>query len=453
MTDAESPRPLVAAGAGAAELFARLLEAKRAGRPAGLAAVCSAHPLVLQAAMQQALADGRPLLVESTVNQVNQFGGYTGMRPADFAAFLEGLRSEAGLPAGSLLLGADHLGPYPWRGEPAEQAMGKARALAAECVRAGYVKLHLDASMPLGGEAAGAPDSALVARREAELAAAAEAAFRDRRRPAHGQGDPAGAAEAGPVYVIGTDVPAPGGTSEGPAPVTPAEELAATVRLSAEAFAAAGLQDAWRRVRGVVVQPGVEFGDRSVQAYDRARAAGLCAAARALPGVVLEGHSTDYQKEEALRAMVEDGVAVLKVGPALTFAMREALFALEHVERELGVPEPSRLAEELERAMLADPVHWRGYYRGGQAEQRLARRFSLLDRCRYYWTVPPVQSALERLLANLRRQPIPWTLASQYLPAQAGRLRDGGPGGEPLELVRAAVREVLGQYARAARPA
>jgi D-tagatose-1,6-bisphosphate aldolase subunit GatZ/KbaZ len=434
------------------EPFRGLLEAKRAGRPAGLVSVCSAHPLVLEAAMRQALEDGRLLLVESTVNQVNQFGGYTGMRPADFAAFLDGIRSAAMLPPDRLLLGADHLGPYPWRGEPAEQAMGKARELAAECVRAGYLKLHLDASMPLKGDptdARGALDPGLVARREAELAAAAEAAFRA-RGPG---GSPAGAAE--PVYVIGTDVPAPGGTAgegEGAA-VTTARELLGTVDLGAQAFRAAGLEQAWSRVLAVVVQPGVEFGDQGVEAYDRVRAAELSEAARALPGLVLEGHSTDYQLRAALRALVEDGVAVLKVGPALTFAMREALFALELVEQELAPAEPSRLAEELERAMQADPSHWRGYYRGEEPRLRLARRFSLLDRCRYYWAAPPVQRAVERLLANLRRRVPPWTLLSQYLPRQAGRVREGSLSAEPLELARAAVREVLDDYGAAVRPA
>lgn len=432
--------------ASAPGLFRRLSEARQAGTPAGLVSVCSAHALVLQTAMRQALEDGQPLLVESTVNQVNQFGGYTGLRPAEFAAFLDGIRCEAGLSADRLLLGADHLGPFPWRTEPAAQAMRKACELAAGCVRAGYLKLHLDASMPLGGDALDAEgrlEPALVARREAELAAVAEAAFRG----------PVGG--AGPVYVIGTDVPAPGGTAaaEAGAAVTTAQELAGTVELAEEAFRSAGLRDAWNRVRAVVVQPGVEFGDRGLQAYDRARAAGLCAAARALPGLVLEGHSTDYQSPAALRALVEDGVAVLKVGPALTFAMREALFALELIERELAPDEPSRLGEELEQAMLTDPSHWRGYYRGPEAEQRLARRFSLLDRCRYYWTAPPVRRAVERLLANLRGQPLPWALVSQYLPRQAGRAEGGSLSPEPLELVRAAVQEVLRDYAAAARPA
>ena len=50
----------------------------------GIYSICSAHPWVLGAAMKQALDDGTPLLIESTSNQVDQFGGYTGMKPADF---------------------------------------------------------------------------------------------------------------------------------------------------------------------------------------------------------------------------------------------------------------------------------------------------------------------------------------------------------------------------------
>jgi len=133
----------------------------------------------------------------------------------------------------------------------------------------------------------------------------------------------------------------------------------------------------------------------------------LCAAARDLPGIVLEGHSTDYQSTEHLRQLVEDGAAILKVGPALTFALRECLFGLECIERELLHDRPterlSGLSEALERAMLADPAHWRSYYKGGEPELRLARRFSLSDRSRYYWTVPAVSAAVGPLLATLSK--------------------------------------------------
>jgi D-tagatose-1,6-bisphosphate aldolase subunit GatZ/KbaZ len=437
-----------------AEIFTRIVEAQKSGNPQGIVSVCSAHPFALQAALEQAREDGAPALIESTSNQVNQYGGYTGMKPADFRALVCSLAAQAGLPAESVLLGADHLGPYPWRGEPAERAMAQACALAAECVRAGYLKLHLDASMPLGGDrpdARGGLDPSLAARREARLASAAEEAFRDAERSA--------LAGPRPVYVIGTDVPSPGGVAtEGEGvPVTRAEELRSTVALCAEEFRKQDLEEAWSRVFAVVVQPGVEFGDQAVRAYDRRRAAELCRSARELPGLVLEGHSTDYQDREWLREMVEDGIAVLKVGPALTFAAREALFGLQRVEEELLAGEPgvrlSRLMETLEQAMLADPRHWQGYYIGNEREQRLARRYSLSDRCRYYWTVPEVEGSLQRLLANLKGRALPWTLLSQYLPAQSRAVRDGSLAAEPLALVRAAVRQVLRDYSWATRPA
>jgi D-tagatose-1,6-bisphosphate aldolase subunit GatZ/KbaZ len=206
-------------------------------------------------------------------------------------------------------------------------------------------------------------------------------------------------------------------------------------------------------VCAVVVQPGVEFGDQVVHPYDRGRAEALCRAAHDLPGMVLEGHSTDYQSPGRLRELVEDGVAVLKVGPALTFAAREALFALELIESELFAGDPavslSRLGATLDAAMLANPAHWSGYYPGGERDRRLARRYSLSDRSRYYWSVPEVQEAVRRLMTNLGRTAIPWPLLSQFLPVQSRRLRDGEIGGDPESLVRDAVREVLRGYSLA----
>jgi D-tagatose-1,6-bisphosphate aldolase subunit GatZ/KbaZ len=63
----------------------------------GLFSVCSAHPQVLQAAMRQALASESMLCVESTSNQVNQFGGYTGLTPGQFTEYALH-RTEGGLP-------------------------------------------------------------------------------------------------------------------------------------------------------------------------------------------------------------------------------------------------------------------------------------------------------------------------------------------------------------------
>jgi D-tagatose-1,6-bisphosphate aldolase subunit GatZ/KbaZ len=216
------------------------------------------------------------------------------------------------------------------------------------------------------------------------------------------------------------------------------------------------LQGAWDRVCAVVAQPGVEFGDHEVHQYDRGRGAALCDAARSLPGIVLEGHSTDYQPSGLLRQLVEDGVAILKVGPALTFALRECLFSLECIEREMGRGGEgplSDLGETIERAMLADPSHWHGFYRGNEAELAFARRFSLLDRIRYYWSEPAVKAAVERLFANLGARPIPITLVRHCLPHHLDAVKNGELRGEPQQLVRESVRRVIAEYSLATRPA
>jgi tagatose-1,6-bisphosphate aldolase non-catalytic subunit AgaZ/GatZ len=72
----------------AADFFRNLVEDRANGVARGVCSICSAHPEVIAAGMEQAREDGLPLLVESTANQVNQSGGYTGMRPEDFHSFV-----------------------------------------------------------------------------------------------------------------------------------------------------------------------------------------------------------------------------------------------------------------------------------------------------------------------------------------------------------------------------
>jgi D-tagatose-1,6-bisphosphate aldolase subunit GatZ/KbaZ len=403
---------------------------------------------VLRAAFEQALAERASVLVESTSNQVNQEGGYTGVKPAGFVAFVSRLAAEAGMPKERVILGGDHLGPHPWSALGAGPAMERAALMVRQYVAAGYQKIHLDASMRCADDPPDALADSVAAERTAELAAAAEAAFGE-----HPQG------AAPPVYVIGTEVPVPGGQAgdhEGP-PATRVDDARRSLELTRAAFARRGLEPAWQRVLAQVVQPGVEFGDDVVYRYRREPAAPLRAFSESQERLVFEAHSTDYQTEAALRALVEDHFAVLKVGPELTFALREALFALESIERELlarRAPERlSGLRSALEHAMCADPRHWKAYY--GEADEdtlRLRRAFSLSDRARYYWPVPEVQQAVERLLANLDALRLPSGLLRQHLP-DADEVEPEAPAeGRGARLVRRHVRRVLARYGRACAP-
>lgn len=410
----------------------------RAGKPVGVTSVCSAHPLVIEAAALQAAADGGLLLVEATSNQVDQYGGYTGMRPQDFAALVYRIVDQVGLPRAQVVLGGDHLGPNRWRDLGPADAMDRADALVTGYVHAGFTKIHLDCSMACSGDPVPLPGT-LVAERAARLARTAEKA----------------ATERGPadlVYVIGTEVPVPGGAQEtidALVPTTP-DAARATVAEHRAAFAEAGVDEAWGRVIALVVQPGVEFDHVRVVDYEPAAARQLSEVVTEHPGLVFEAHSTDYQTRTALAGLVRDHWAVLKVGPGLTFALREALFALAAIEDELvAETDRSGLVNAVETAMLADPTWWAGYYGGDPDQQRLARRYSYSDRSRYYWPDPVVSSAVERLFRNLDAAGIPLPVLSEHLPAQYRRVRAGDLSDDARALAVDHVRDVLRDYAYA----
>jgi D-tagatose-1,6-bisphosphate aldolase subunit GatZ/KbaZ len=435
MTMAESP-----AGSRIRDLICR----NRKGEQLGVYSICSAHPSVIDAGLHQAIADGSLLLIESTSSQVNQFGGYTGQTPKQFAAGVRAAAQAAGVPKGMLMLGGDHLGPYPWRDQPAGIALQKACDLVRACVLAGYEKIHLDASMSCGDDGPVLGDET-IAQRAARLCRVAEDARSDL---------PTGSPP--PLYVIGTEVPTPGGeTSSGHAPaVTTVDQLHHTLEVCRAAFEQQSLSEAWERVLGIVVQPGVEFGEKTIFAYDRRKAHALSVALpHEHPCLVYEAHSTDYQTPAALAQMVQDHFAILKVGPALTFAYREAIFALSEIEQDCCSGKRrlqlSNVREALDAAMLRNPSHWRSYYHGGENEQRVARAFSYSDRCRYYWTDSAVQKEIIKLCNGLSAARIPLTLISQYLPPEYAAIRAGRLQTEPEALIRHHICCVLGDYAAA----
>ena len=395
----------------ATDILSHLRSDHLAGRRRGVFAVCSAHHHVLVSAIRWAAATENHLLVEATANQVNQFGGYTGMNPLDFRKYVHDLAAANGLPDNRLLLGADHLGPHIWKHETAAEAMAKSVELARHFITAGFHKIHLDT----GSGCLDDPDKDLdpntTARRAAVLCKSAEEAA-DQRLDHYDR----------PVYVIGAEVPTPGGALTEPdrIEVTDTARVLLTIDRTQEHFKRTGLQHAWERVMAIVVQPGVEFGDTSVAVYDRKRARSLSRLHERLPHhITYEVHSTDYQPPDALKQMTDDHLPLLKVGPCLTFAFREAVFALAHIESEwLHTRKSARLSDMrqcLESVMLAHPQHWQHHYTGTPAQQELMRAYSFRDRIRYYWRFPKVQKALSQLMENLG-QSIPSSLISQYFP-------------------------------------
>ena len=432
--------------ASARDIFLDLLSENRQGTGKGIYSICSANPEVLEACFLQAMDDESMILIESTSNQVDQFGGYTGMKPHDFVAFVHTIADKTGFPGHMILLGGDHLGPNAWQAFPAAEAMSHARILIEDYIKAGYQKIHLDTSMFCAddkGDRSKPLADEVVASRAADLCRVAETAWKNYR-----------SAEPQPVYIIGTEVPVPGGAqhAEDDVPPTKPEDAVRTIEVTKKYFLDHGLDDAWNRVVGLVVQPGVEFGDDMIFHYNRDKASDLSLVLSSFPNLVYEAHSTDYQTESGLKALVEDHFCILKVGPWLTFAYREALFALEAMEQEiLGAnhPDLSRLKEVLDKSMTEDPKHWKKYYSGSEDIQAFKRKYSFSDRSRYYWPLKQTSLAKDRLFSNLEKHVIPLSLLSQFMPAQFYQVCEGRLSPEPQKLVQNYIRTVAGIYARA----
>ncbi|NKL75676.1 D-tagatose-bisphosphate aldolase, class II, non-catalytic subunit [Rhizobium leguminosarum] len=403
----------------------------------GVTSVCSAHPLVIEAALRRAGMEHRAVLVEATCNQVNQEGGYTAMTPADFRRFIEDIAAATDFPAERIILGGDHLGPNPWRKLAAEEAMLRAAAMVTAYVEAGFEKIHLDTSMGCAGEPT-ALDDELTAARAARLAKAAEeAALRSGRRP--------------PVYIIGTEVPPPGGATHAleEIEITRADAAMKTLAVHQASFAEAGLAPAMERVIGIVVQPGVEFGNTDVALYRPERAKSLIRSLDDMPGLVFEAHSTDYQPAEALSALVDGGFAILKVGPGLTFALREALYGLDAIADVLAGRTPrTGLMTTMEKIMVEQPASWAGHYGGSPDEERLQRHFSYSDRIRYHWPDPRASAAVGELFSRLPDE-IPEALISQYLGRLYSDVVSKRVAPKARELCLAAIDAVLAPYSAA----
>lgn len=414
----------------------QMVEQHKRGKASGIYAVCSAHPLVLESAIRYAHANHTPLLIEATSNQVDQFGGYTGMTPADFRDFVCQLADSLGFPQSELILGGDHLGPNRWQNQPAAQAMANADDLIKSYVAAGFKKIHLDCSMSCADDPVPLTDE-IVAERAARLAKVAE----ETSQQHFGESDL--------VYVIGTEVPVPGGAHETltELEVTTPEAARATQEAHRHAFEKQGLNAIWPRIVALVVQPGVEFDHTHIIDYQPQKALALSKMVEAYDTLVFEAHSTDYQTPQSLRQLVKDHFAILKVGPALTFALREALFSLAAIEEELLPAKTcSGLRHVLESVMLDRPEYWQSHYHGDGHARRLARGYSYSDRVRYYWPDSQIDDAFERLVRNLADEPIPLPLISQYLPLQYVKVREGNINATPRELIISHIQDILQQY-------
>ncbi len=422
----------------------KIVEIQKSGKAVGIYSACSANSFVIEAVLKKGLEDNSCVLIESTANQCDQFGGYTGMKPLDFKNYVYSIADKLGFDKNKIFLGGDHLGPLTWTNLNEEEAMKNSEVLIDAYVSAGFTKIHVDTSMKVKDDD---PNTRLsdetIARRGVHLVKVAENAYKKLLETNPDAVEP--------IYIVGSEVPIPGGSQaavdEG-VQVTKVEDFKATMNTFKETFKKEGIEDVWERVLGIVVQPGVEEKDSGCTEYDRSKARELSGAIKEVPDLVFEGHSTDYQTKIKLREMVEDGVAILKVGPGLTFAAREGLYALSFIEDEVCKVNGNKLSnfrDVLDEEMLKNNSHWVKHYHGTEEEIALKRKYSFSDRSRYYYATKSVQNAIDTLLNNLK-DGCPLNLLSQFMPIQYTKVREGSLKNDPKELVLDRIGNTIDEY-------
>lgn len=421
----------------------KILEKRDLGIFSGIPSFCTANNIVLEAILEFYLDTDEYVLIECTANQVNQFGGYTNMTPTDFVEYLHNIADNVGFPKDRIILGADHFGPLAWADKEEKEAMKNAKELVRLAVLAGYTKIHLDTSMLLGSDDASKRLSdETIAKRGVELYKICEEAFIERCEKFPNS--------IHPVYVIGSEVPIPGGEYEekDKLTVTSPKDFENTIKTYDEIFKENGFDDAWDNIIAIVVQPGVEFDNYDIHDYKRTESAELCKKLAEYPNLVFEGHSTDYQSKIKLKEMVEDGVAILKVGPALTYALREGLFSLSLIEKELIKDENRRsnFIEFLDDVMINNPEDWEKYYQGNELEKELQRKYSFSDRSRYYMTRQDINENINQLFENIDSFNITLGMIKQYFPKLFLEIKSQTNSKNAKNLVKLNIKQVIEDY-------
>ena len=192
----------------------------------------------------------------------------------------------------------------------------------------------------------------------------------------------------------------------------------------------------------------MEFSNEDIHNYNRNDSKELCKKLKEHPHLVFEGHSTDFQFKEKLKEMVEDGIAILKVGPAVTYALREGLFSLSLMEKELIKDENERanFIELLEKIMLDNPKDWEKYYQGNELEKELQRKYSFSDRSRYYLSLNEINKNIDKLFKNIDSCNMSLGIIKQYCPNTYLKIRSYQIEKNAKNIVKSNIHEVINDY-------
>lgn len=317
-----------------------------------------------------------PVLIESTSNQVNQEGGYSGLRPSQFASKLKSLARLININKKSLIIGGDHLGPLPWKDLTSKKAIEKSKILIKECLRAKYEKIHLDTAIKCKDDKYMDKDTTI--KRCDEILNSFSSNEINKK-----------------FIVVGTEVPIAGGSNLLKPILTSFKSIKEEIEMYSTIFKN-------KKKYALVIEPGIGFANFKVVKVKFKKLNKILSFSKKM-NFAYEAHSTDYQSISSLKKLVKNNFKFLKVGPELTYLFSKAVFEMERIEKEKFKNNYSNIKKTILNEMKKSNKYWKNYYSGSNKYINFLKTNSYLDRMRYYWDKKNVVNAKNKLFLNINK--------------------------------------------------
>jgi D-tagatose-1,6-bisphosphate aldolase subunit GatZ/KbaZ len=346
-----------------------------------LPSFCTSNFLVLKILIKFCKKKKLPLLIETTSNQVNQFGGYTNLTPKKFIKkILLDLKKEK-FNRKLFFYGGDHLGPLPWQKFGQLKSLERSKKLIKSYIDSGAQKIHIDTSIKLRHDKNFS---------KKEILKRTQNLFNNLNLDKINN----------IFFVFGTEVPFAGG---GIKKNQSAAKFSAKSAINESDFVKKLLLKKfnYNKYFALVIDTNMEFFDRKIIKPNLKNLTEIVKYSKK-KNFYFEAHSTDYQSLNTLKKLVKNNFKFLKVGPELTHYLLKSLFLMEQFENEhILKKNRSFFKQKLINEVLSNKTHWEKYY--NEKDSTVVEKIlkGKLDRARYYLNTTKVNESIKLLEKNI----------------------------------------------------
>jgi len=345
-----------------------------------LPSFCSSNSIVLSNLIKFCKFNNLPILIESTSNQVNQFGGYSKKTPNAFIKTVKQIARKENFNLKKIFFGGDHLGPLPWKNYNSQIAMKNSLELVKSYLKAGYNKIHLDTSIKCLDDKK--INNQLVYNRTSFI-------FKKLNLKKY---------VSKVFFVFGTEVPLSGGNDTIKIIPTSIKQIKNEFKGFRE------LLNNKKKYFALVIEPGMKFMHQSINKPNLKNFKKKKFFSQK-NNFTYEAHSSDYQSLKTLKNLVKNNFKFLKVGPELTYQLTKSLIFMESLEKKLVVKK-SFFTKILFRQMKKNNSFWLSYFNKKNKTSFKNIIKSKFDRTRYYLEDRKVLSSINLLKKNINKHKI-----------------------------------------------